>query len=125
MAVTDPKCKLVSFRLSATEYAAALGVCRTRGYRCLSSFARSAVLAFTPAPKFAPDYDSVEQDLRLRVERLAAELKSLSERLDSNGDASATLAPPSTRSLPETNTAALTPAASLPFIINPPQIETI
>ena len=85
MAVTDPRSKLVTFRLSPTEYAEVEQVSHAQGYRSLSSFARSAALAFTLAPKSKDGQDSVEQDLRLRVERLAAELKRLSERFGANG----------------------------------------
>jgi hypothetical protein len=85
MPVTDPRCKLVTFRLSAAEYAEVEHVSRAQGYRSLSSFARSAALAFTLAPKSTDGPDGADQDLRLRVERLAAELKRLSERFGSNG----------------------------------------
>ena len=88
MAVIDPKCKMVSCRLSEVEYADAEAVSRAMGYRSLSSFARAAILAFTPRRMFAGDQVSAEQDLRLRVERLAAELKRFSERLGTTGDAS-------------------------------------
>ena len=88
MAVTDPRCKLVTFRLSAAEYAEVEYVSRAQGYRSLSSFARSAALAFTLAPKSKDAQDGADQDLRLRVERLAAELKRLSERFSSGTQAS-------------------------------------
>jgi hypothetical protein len=80
MSVTDPRYKLVSFRLSAAEYAEVEDVSHAQGYRSLSSFARSAALAFTLSPKSVLG-DSDDQDLRLRVSRLASEVKRLSERL--------------------------------------------
>jgi len=79
MSVIDPRSKMVSFRLSAAEYAEVEDLSRAQGHRSLSSFARSAVLAFTPAPNFAGDQDGAAHDLRLRVERLAAEVKRLSD----------------------------------------------
>ena len=93
MAVTDPRSKLVTFRLSPAEYAEVEHVSRAQGYRSLSSFARSAALAFTLAPKSTDGQDNSGQDLRLRVEWLAAELKRLSERFGANGTVQAPLAP--------------------------------
>jgi hypothetical protein len=84
MAVIDPRSKLVTFRLSPAEYAEVEHVSRAQGYRSLSSFARAAALAFTLGPKSTNGQDSPDQELRLRVERMAAELKRLSERFGSN-----------------------------------------
>ena len=89
MPVTDPRSKLVTFRLSPAEYAEVERVSRAQGYRSLSSFARSAALAFSLAPQSSEGQDSADQDLRLRVERLAAELKRLSERFGVNGSVQA------------------------------------
>lgn len=77
MAVTDPRYKLVSVRLSAVEYAEAEEVSLKHGYRSLSAFARSAILAFILAPNSA-----TEQDLRRRIDQLSAELRRLSQSLE-------------------------------------------
>jgi len=81
MAVTDPRYKLLSVRLSAVEFAEAEEVSLKHGYRSLSAFARSAILAFILTPNSA-----TEQDLRRRIDQLSAELQRLSERLGSTVD---------------------------------------
>jgi hypothetical protein len=50
MAVTNPRTKLVNFRLSEEEFDSLIDACGTLGARSVSDFARSAVLSkFRPA----------------------------------------------------------------------------
>lgn len=77
---------MVSVRLSAAEYAEIEEVSRANDYRSLSSFARTAILAFIPTLR--PPGDETSRDLQLRVEQLTIELKLLSERLGSIIDSS-------------------------------------
>ena len=81
MSIPDPKRRMVSFRLSDAEYTIAETVSRAQGYRSLSLFARSAMLAFLPgaAGNGAERRDPTVAELRERVDRLAAELQRLSE----------------------------------------------
>ena len=92
MPVSNPKCRMVSFRLSAAEYSSAEEVCRAQGYRSLSLFARSAIMAFIPNGQNNGHSPTLSlQELRDRVEFLAAELQRLSEcisnqkGIDANG----------------------------------------
>jgi hypothetical protein len=71
-----PKSKMISFRLTAEEYAEKLGLCRAGGYRSMSRFALSAVRAFAPAV-LAADGSPEVNDLRLRIDELAVELNRL------------------------------------------------
>lgn len=77
---------MVSVRLSAAEYAELEEISRANDYRSLSSFARTAILAFIPNSRSAGEQSS--RDLQLRVEQLSIELKLLSERLGSMIDSS-------------------------------------
>ena len=86
MAVIDPRYKVVSVRLSALEYAEAEAVSRTRGYRSLSSFARSAILRLMLTPISDTEDERAETSLQVRIEQLTAELKQLSERLNATAD---------------------------------------
>ena len=80
MAVIEPKCKMISFRLSAAEYAEAERVCRSRRCRSLSLFARTALLEYVSDDGHASRAEELdERDLRSRVEQLAAELKRVTE----------------------------------------------
>lgn len=81
MATVDPRHRILSCRLSAAEYAEAEAASSAKGYRSLSSFARSAVLAHMEQAKSVNGTNVAEHDLPLLVRQLAAELKRLSEHL--------------------------------------------
>jgi hypothetical protein len=78
MQSTHQKCKMVSFRLSAGEYAETLELCRSRGYSNMSRFAQYALRSFLSAPPSdGPLNDTSE--LRRRIDELAVELRRLSD----------------------------------------------
>ena len=74
----EPKSKMVSFRLSPTEYAEAEEACRAHGYRSLSMYARYAFLSFHPQPSRSGAYDEHLSELRQRIDTMAAELIRIS-----------------------------------------------
>lgn len=69
---------MVSFRLSATEYAEVEGICRAHGYRSVSLFARCAILASVARNDQQDAYESRINNLTERVETMAAELIRIS-----------------------------------------------
>jgi hypothetical protein len=73
------KWKMVSFRLSAADYAEALKLCRASGHRSMSSFALSAMRALVPAmlPLHVMAKESCE--LSRHVDQLSATVKRLLE----------------------------------------------
>jgi hypothetical protein len=73
------KWKMVSFRLSAADYAEALKFCRASGYRSMSSFALSAMRALVPA--IPPSHDVAKErcELSRHVDHLSATVKRLME----------------------------------------------
>lgn len=75
------KCKIVSFRLSASEYSEAEQVCRAHGYSSLSLFARSAIMAFLSSPTNARTHESEINELRERIDVIAAEVLRISEQI--------------------------------------------
>ncbi len=77
----EPKCRIVSFRLSASEFAEAEQICRAHGYRSLSLFARSAVVAFLTTHADAGTHKTEINELRERIDVMAAELLRISEQV--------------------------------------------
>ena len=77
----EPKCRIVSFRLSASEFAEAEQVCHAHGYRSLSLFARSAVVAFLSTHSDAGTHNTEINELRQRIDVMAAELLRISEQI--------------------------------------------
>lgn len=90
MPVLDRKSRMVSFRLSSTEYEAAVNTCRTQGFRSMSLYARSALLAFesSPDPYIPRDAEMIE--IRRRLEFLTSEIQkiAMSSAPPSNGSLS-------------------------------------
>jgi hypothetical protein len=70
------KWKMVSFRLSAGDYAEALEACRASGHRSMSSFALHAMRALVPAMLPSQDH---EHELSRRVDNLFAAVKRVLE----------------------------------------------
>jgi hypothetical protein len=86
MDAMDAKYKMVSFRLSAGEYADAEQACRAYGYRSVSFFARCATLAFHTTASHSEAYEAQIRELRERVDTMAAELLRLAAQVR-NGNA--------------------------------------
>ena len=74
----EPKSRMVSFRLSASEYAQAEEACRAYGYRSIALYARSAILAFHSTASRSDAYENQIRQLRERVDTMASELVRLS-----------------------------------------------
>lgn len=77
MLLSDRKSRMVSFRLSSAQYQAALNNCRTQGYRSLSLYARSALLAFESCPHPYSPHASEMAEIRLQVESLNSQMRKL------------------------------------------------
>jgi hypothetical protein len=77
----EPKSRMVSFRLSASEYAEAEAACRAHGYRSISLYARYAFLAFHSNAPRSDAYEKQIADLRERIDTMAAEMIRLSSSL--------------------------------------------
>lgn len=67
MPVTEPRSRIINFRLSVEEHAAVAEAMRAAGARSISDFARTAVLA-----RIGTDLAATVRDLQARVERLEA-----------------------------------------------------
>jgi hypothetical protein len=78
MDTTHDKCRMVSFRLSAGEYAETLELCRSRGYSNMSRFALYALRSFLSVP-MSDGPRSETNELRRRIDELAVELRRLSD----------------------------------------------
>ena len=78
---------MISFRLSASEYAEAEQVCRAHGYRSVSLFARCALLASMSRSDGHQPYDSQIVELRERMNNMAAELFRISAEVRKTTDA--------------------------------------
>ena len=89
----EPKSRIVSFRLSATEFAEAEQVSRAHGYGSLSLFARSAVTAFLSAPTDAGPHTNEIRELRERIDVMATELYRISEEIRGTHSSSQVAAP--------------------------------
>jgi hypothetical protein len=79
MQTTHKKCRMVSFRLSAGEYAEALELCRSRGYSNMSRFGQYALRSFLSVTNASDGPRSETNELRRRIDELAVELKRISE----------------------------------------------
>jgi hypothetical protein len=77
MPVLDRKSKMVSFRLSSAEYQAAVSTCRTQGFRSMSLYARSALLAFESSPSACIPRDAEMTEIRRRLEFLTSEIQRI------------------------------------------------
>jgi hypothetical protein len=77
MAVLDRKSRMVSFRLSSGEYDAAVNTCRTQGFRSMSLYARSALLAFESSPNACVPHQAEITEIRRRLEFLSTEIQKL------------------------------------------------
>jgi hypothetical protein len=95
MPVLDRKSKMVSFRLSSAEYQAAVSTCRTQGFRSMSLYARSALLAFESSPNICIPRDAEMAEIRLRLEFLAAEIQRIAASSASSANGSLPRAAPS------------------------------
>jgi hypothetical protein len=76
----DTKSKMISFRLSAAEYADAQEACRAYGYRSIAFYARYATLAFHAASR-SDACEGQIRELRERLDTMAAELIRLSAQV--------------------------------------------
>jgi hypothetical protein len=74
----EPKSKMVSFRLSASEYAEAEATCRAYGYRSIALYARCAILAFHSTASNSDAYEEQVRELRERLDTMGVELIRLS-----------------------------------------------
>lgn len=80
MAVTNPRTKLVNFRLSEEEFDSLKDACGTLGARSVSDFARSAVLSkFRPAAE--PAYETSLAMMNGKVGELESNLNYLMRQL--------------------------------------------
>ncbi len=77
MLLSDRKSRMVSFRLSSAEYEAAVSNCHTQGYRSLSLYARSALLAFESSPHPYSPHAAEVAEIRLQLESLTSEMQKL------------------------------------------------
>ena len=77
----EPRCRIVSFRLSASEFAEAEQICRAHGYRSLSLFARSAIVAFLSTASDPGMQKTEINELRERIDLMAVELLRISEQI--------------------------------------------
>lgn len=91
MPVLDRKSRMVSFRLSSAEYHAAVNTCHAQGFRSMSLYARSALLAFESSPDTCIPRDAEITEIRLRLEFLTSQIQRIA----------ATVAVPSEDSPPE------------------------
>jgi hypothetical protein len=77
MAVLYRKSRMVSFRLSSGEYDAAMNTCRTQGFRSMSLYARSALLAFESSPNARIPHEAEIIEIRRRLEFLSSEIQKI------------------------------------------------
>jgi uncharacterized protein (DUF1778 family) len=80
MIVTNPRYRVVTFRLSASEYASVYAAAEMRGARSMSDFARAAVLARAAEAPAAPETDQLRA-LNLRSEQVMQILLELDQRI--------------------------------------------
>jgi hypothetical protein len=86
----DRKSRMVSFRLSSAEYQSAVNTCRTQGFRSMSLYARSALLAFGSSPDVSLSRDEEMTEIRRRLEFLSSEIQRIAATVSkpSNGSLS-------------------------------------
>jgi hypothetical protein len=77
MPVLDRKSRMVSFRLSSAEYHAAVNTCHAQGFRSMSLYARSALLAFESSPDNCIPRDAEITEIRLRLEFLTLQIQRI------------------------------------------------
>ncbi len=77
MPVLDRKSRMVSFRLSPAEYHAAVNTCHAQGFRSMSLYARSALLAFESSPDTCIPRDAEITEIRLRLEFLTMQIQRI------------------------------------------------
>lgn len=77
MPVLNRKSRMVSFRLSSVEYQTAVDTCRTQGFRSMSLYARSALLAFESSPNACVPHEAEITEIRRRLEFLTLELQRI------------------------------------------------
>jgi hypothetical protein len=68
---------MVSFRLSSAEYLAAINTCQAQGFRSMSLYARSALLAFESSPDSCIPRDAEITEIRLRLEFLTLQIQRI------------------------------------------------
>ena len=85
MSVFDPKCRMVTFRLSAAEYEAAQEVCKEYGYRSISLLARLALLSFHPRSHPQPDCLAELEEMRQEINSLRAEVRQINKAATKSG----------------------------------------
>jgi uncharacterized protein (DUF1778 family) len=97
MGVVNPRGRVITFRLSNTEYELVLRAAKGSGARSLSDFGRGAVLDRAQVPTQIPKgSDSDHEQLRVlseRSERLFHLLHELNQRLSALHDSSAEAKP--------------------------------
>jgi len=74
--------RMVNFRLSEEEYEKLASVCRSRGARSVSEFARKAVLGIADLEDVPAEPPEWGRKIECRVEELAREVKRLNEAVD-------------------------------------------
>ena len=100
MPVLDKKSRMISFRLSESEYSNAERCCPAHGVRSVSTFARDATLGlmrnpYLGRPQLTPDNEEILLQLQHQVLCLRAELDRIAGLL---GKASPPQQPASARS---------------------------
>ena len=79
MTLLQPKSKTISFRLSKVEYEAAERLFRDLGYRSISFFARSVVLAFQHSAANGAPSEIQMSEICYRLEFIMLELRKIRE----------------------------------------------
>ena len=95
MPVLDRKSRMVSFRLSSGEYEAAVSTCRTQGFRSMSLYARSALLAFESSPNACVPREVEITEIRRRLEFLTSEIQKVAANVAPASNGSLAHAPTS------------------------------
>lgn len=72
---SDKKSKIVSFRLSASQYQRIDDICRKAGYESVAWLARLALLRFEPAVSRLSFYELEIESLRHRLDLLSETLR--------------------------------------------------
>ncbi len=72
---------MVTFRLSAAEYDAAVNSCRAQGYRSMSLYARAALLALESSTTSSNPQLTHMAEIRERLESLSSEIQTLTAAL--------------------------------------------
>lgn len=75
MQVREQKCKIISFRLSVSQYERIQEICRTSGYESVSWLARLALLRLIPSGSYLLSYEQEIDNLRRRLDLLQEDLR--------------------------------------------------